>query len=139
MVEDPTEETSAVPRWKIPPQKILSDDCVVYVGRVIEDDEITDPGTAYKVHEGEYVELFPCRSLKEIILLNELAESSNLRALSEELAKRVLAWNWTGMDYEPYPQPHNSPETIQDLTDDEFAWLLQAVKGKETSAARKNA
>ena len=52
-----------VTKWKILPVRIESDDCEVHGGRVIEDGEIKDPGTAYKVHKGEWVELLPCRSL----------------------------------------------------------------------------
>ncbi len=50
------------PNWKIPPQRIPSDDCAVYEGRVIVDGEIKESGTAYHVHKGEWVELFPFRS-----------------------------------------------------------------------------
>ena len=131
-------------KWKIPPVRIESDDCVVYVGRVIDDGEIKDEGTAYHVHEGEWIELLPCRSLAEVMALSDMAAmafegAGSLRKLCLELSKRVTAWNWTGMDSEPLDQPYNTPAVLECLTDDELLWLLSAAQGKETSATRKNA
>ena len=100
-------ESVPEPKWKIPPQRIESDDCTVYVGREIEDGEITDEGTPYKVHEGEYVELFPVRSLKELMALTDIGNNTagSLRTLCIELSQRIMEWDWTGMDGKPLPQP----------------------------------
>lgn len=154
MVET-TKKASAAPangiaeptqKWKIPPVHIESDDCAVYVGRVIEDGEVTEEGTPYYVHQGEWVELIPCRTLAELMALTDIGNmaqegADSLRKLCQELAKRITAWNWTGMDTEapPMPQPYNAPEVLEGLTDDELMWLMAAAKGKETSADRKNA
>ena len=134
-------ESVPEPKWKIPPQRIESDDCTVYVGREIEDGEITDEGTPYKVHEGEYVELFPVRSLRELMALTDIGNNTagSLRTLCIELSQRIMEWDWTGMDGKPLPQPYNAPDVLERLTDDELMWLMQAVKGKETTATRKNA
>ena len=135
---------AASPKWKIPPERILSDDCAVYVGRVIEDGEIKDEGTAYHVHEGEWVEMLPCRSLSELLALTDVEKAAQngadyLRILCQELSQRVTAWNWTGMAGEALPEPYNAPAVLERLTDDELMWLLSAAKGNETSDARKNA
>ena len=124
--------------WKIPPARIQSDDCAVYVGREIVDGEITNQGTPYYVHAGEWVELHPCRSLKEIMALSSVAAASTdgLHVLCAQLAKRLVAWDWTGMDGEPLPPP--SVDVLEELTDDEVMWLLSAAQGAETSVERKN-
>ena len=130
------------PNWKIPPSRIPSDDCVVHIDRVVEDGEIIDEGIAYHVHKGEWVELMPARTLAEVMALSDIAASASagasLRTLCAELSKRVVAWDWTGMDSEPLPQPYHSPDVLEQLTDDEVMWLLGAVKGKETVEVRKN-
>ena len=142
--EETTEPTSTPPNWKIPPTKVASDDCDIYVGRVIEDGEITQEGTPYYVHEGEWVDLIPCRSLAEVMALSDIGASAQsgsgaLRELCQVLSERIVAWNWTDMATEPLPQPHNTPAVLERLTDDELMWLLSAAQGKETTAARKNA
>ena len=137
-------------KWKIPPDRIKSDDCTVKIGRVIVDGEITEAGTEWPVHTGEWVEVLPTRSLAEVMALDTMArmagtevdtaEASNtMKALCLELSERVVAWNWTGMDGVALPQPYRAPEVLEHLTDDEVIWLLSAVRGNETSAARKNA
>lgn len=138
---DKAANTNGTTKWKIPPDKIESDDCVVYVGRVVEDGEIKEEGEAYHVHEGEWVELLPVRSLAELITLSDMVTNSaeSLRTLCQELSQRVISWTWTGMDNVPLAQPYGNPAVIEKLTDDEVLWLLDAAKGKETSAARKNA
>jgi len=132
-------------KWKIPPTRVESDDCVVYVGRVIEGGEIKSAGTAYHVHEGEWVDLLPCRSLAEIMALADVATAAlngaeSIRTLCQELSQRIISWNWTGMEKGAVlPQPHNDPGVLERLTDDELMWLIAAAQGKETEAARKNA
>jgi len=130
-------------KWKIPPTQVASDDCAIYVGRVIEDGEITEDGTPYYVHEGEWIEIFSTQNLSETMALidmkNMVAEGSGaLRKLCHELSQRIVAWNWTDNGGEPLPQPHNDPEALERLTNDELMWLMGAVDGKETSVDRKN-
>lgn len=129
------------PQWKIPPVRVESDDCTVYVDTVIEDGEIIDKGTPYQVHVGEWVEVFPARSLAEQVAMGDISATStdSLRLLCGELSKRIYDWDWTGNDKQPLPKPYNSPETLMALTDDELVWLMSAAKGRETKADRKNA
>lgn len=142
---EPVVDPETTSKWKIPPTRVASDDCVVYVGRVIEDGEIKDAGTAYHVHEGEWVELLPCRSLAEIMALSDIAMSAlngteSLRTLCQTLSQRIVSWNWTGMEKGvALPQPHDDAGVLEQLTDDELMWLMAAAQGKETEAVRKNA
>ena len=125
--------------YKIPPVKVLSDDCTVYIGRVIEDGKIKEPGTGYKVHEGEWVELFPAMSLAEIKAITDIAAAGALDKLCDELSKRIVSWNWTDNFGVALAQPHKNPDVIFSVTDDELMWLLSASKGEETANERKNA
>ena len=130
-------------KWKIPPTRVPSDDCAIYVGREIEDGEITVEGTPYNVHTGEWVELFLTQSLAEMMALvdmrNMVEEGAGaLRKLCQELAVRIVEWNWTDNAGDALPQPHNAPEVLERLSNDELMWLMGAVQGKETSADRKN-
>jgi hypothetical protein len=129
-------------KWKIPPTRIESDECVIYTGRVIDVDtrEITEQGTPHYVHVGEWVELIPCQSLKELIALQDIQDnaSGSLKTLCDELSKRVTDWNWTGIDGEALPQPYKAPDVLEGLITDELMWLLSVVKGGETSDTRKN-
>ncbi len=139
-------------KWKIPPTRVKSDDCAVYVGRVIEDGEVTEEGTAYYVHKGEWVELIPTQKLKELISLAKILGSSDaadtkdqvvgqadaLENLCEALSKRIVSWNWTDNEGTLLPQPYKAPGVLEDLDNDELMWLLSAAQGKETSEDRKN-
>ncbi len=153
MVKEKMVEELMETKGKIPPTRVLSDDCAVYVGRVIEDGEITVEGTAYHVHKDEWVELLPTANLEEMFALAGVVGSTNaedpkvmivesanaLRQLCHSLSERVVSWNWTDNYRKSLPQPHNAPEVLMRLTNDELMWLMSAVEGKETSADRKNA
>ena len=134
-----TQEAKAI-KWKIPPVRVDSDDCEVRIGRVIEDGEITNEGTPWKVHTGEWIEVMPAQSIGEILALTEIMDntSASLRTICTELSRRVVGWNWTGMDSEPLPQPYMNPKVLEELTDDELMWVMGATKGRETTAERKN-
>lgn len=128
---------------KIPAKRIDSSDCIVYPSRVIEGGVIVDQGEGFAVHEGEWVEIIPVRSLKENFGLLSLIKDdkqkigSALIDICETLSKRITGWNWTDNNGEDLPNPHNKPEILHELTEDEIAWLMTAVKG-ETPGGRKN-
>ena len=46
-------------KMKIPATKVLSDDCTITTGQVIEDGETIDAGVQHFVHQGEWVEVMP--------------------------------------------------------------------------------
>jgi len=132
---------------KIPPKRVPSDDCAIYVGRKIEGDKIVAQGEPYYVHKGEWVEILPITSVGEAIAISRMLGlnikqadkiAEGLNQLCEGLAKRVINWNWTGMDSKPLPKPYNKPEVIKSLTEDELVWLAITSQG-ESPGERKNA
>jgi len=132
-------------KMKIPATKVLSDECFISTGQVIEDGEIIDAGTPYYVHQGEWVEVMPVLTVKEVMQLSRLQNGSNnpealgdnLTALCVELSHRLVAWNWTDLMGEPMEQPFNRPDVLEGLSSDELMWLVSATSGSETADARK--
>ena len=128
---------------KIPAKKILSDECSINIGRVIENEEIVDEGQDYFIHKGEWVEIVPVMSVKEVLQLSRLQNTvdgqfgNSLQELCVQLSKRILAWNWTDLSGEPLPQPFNHPEILEDLSSDELLWLVNATGVSESADDRK--
>jgi hypothetical protein len=130
---------------KIPTQKIKSDDCAVNIGQVFEEGEVTNPGTPHYVHKGEWVEIIPVMTVKEVTELSNLqaatstpgALGKSMTKLCEELSKRVIAWNWTDMMGENMDQPYKNPSVLEDLTSDELMWLINATSDRESIEDRK--
>ena len=123
--EKSVEELMETTKWKIPPTRVASDDCAIYLDRVIEDGEIIEEGTAHYIHKDEWVELFPMQNLKQLIALAKVVRSSDgdakdmilsqaegLRELCEALSKRIVSWNWTDNGGEPLPQPYKAPDVL---------------------------
>ena len=146
-------------KLKIPAQRVPSDDCLIYVGRVIGDGCIIEQGTPYAVHKGEWVEVLRLGAIRQYLALMHLTQGAALASkeldevnqvevatgmenalndLCHELAQRVIRWNWTGMDGKPLPQPYQNDQAIKDLTEDELIWLAQVAQG-EGPGQRKNA
>lgn len=63
-------------------------------------------------------------------------EEQIIEMTDELLAEHVLAWNWVDEDGNPLPQPHGNLDVIDDLTDEEFAFLGEVIGGSEQD--RKN-
>ena len=130
---------------KIPTTIILSDECSISIGQVIEDGEVKDPGVAHFIHTGEYVEILPVMSVKEVMHISRLQNSindtaqldTNLTNLCKELSKRIVSWDWTNMMGEPMEQPYNRPEVLEDLSSEELMWLMSATGAGESADARK--
>ena len=133
------------PKSKLPTIQIPSDDCIVSIGQVVEDGEIKDEGTPYYVHEGEWIEVIPVMTVREVLQLSKLQAGmsgdnnigDNLGMLCVELSKRIMAWNWTDMMGEPLAQPYKNPEVLEEVTSEELLWLVSATSQTETPAARK--
>ena len=133
---------------KIPPKRVPSDDCAVYVGRKVSTKGIiTTKGEPYYVHEGEWVEVVPVITIQDSIVLDRLLRAaregdetqaeSNLLSLCDLIAEKVLAWNWTDLSGKKMPKPHGNPEVIKLLTADELAYL-QLILAGEAPGERKN-
>ena len=56
-------------KFKIPTLKIDSSDCVIHIGQVIENGEITKTGEPHKIHENEWVEVLPVLTIEETLAL----------------------------------------------------------------------
>lgn len=133
---------------KIPTQCILSDDCMVEIGQIVENGEIIQPGVEYPVHQGEWVEVIPVLTIAEITTLSEMRALTQdddgakvgdaFHRLCASLSLKIVAWNWTDMLGEPYPQPFRNPEVLENLTPDEIVWLVGAITERETGEQRKN-
>ena len=140
------------PRFKIAPRRVKSDDCLIYPDRQVSDaGEITSQGEGVAVHVGEWVEILPVQSMRELIAIGRIASQVNsdtemvdragqsgegLYLLCQALADRVTAWNWTGNTGQPLPQPYKRPEVLTALSNDELMHLVQAARG-ETPDERK--
>jgi len=130
---------------KIPAQKVLSDDCSISVGQVVEDGEIVQQGVPHFVHKGEWVEILPVMTVKEVMQISRLQNAGtdgsqlgqNLTDLCKELARRVISWNWTDLMGEPMEQPYNRPDVLEGLSSEELMWLMGATGGGESADARK--
>tara|TARA_Y100000310_G_C20464898_1_gene707136 strand:+ start:454 stop:924 length:471 start_codon:yes stop_codon:yes gene_type:complete len=130
---------------KIPTIKVLSDECAINVGQVIEDGEITEPGIPHYVHEGEWVEVLPVMSVREVMSISRLQTSAsdssklgeNLTSLCNELSHRIIAWNWTDIMGEPMEQPYNRADVLEGLSSEELMWLMTATGSGESADARK--
>jgi len=132
---------------KVPTKRLSSDDCLVYINRVIEDGKVTNRGDPFAAHEGEWVEIIQVGSIRQYLALSKLASvSSNgnlgnleiaLNDLCKEVSQRIVDWNWTDMAGKAMPKPYRKPEIISELTEDELLWLIRAVQG-ETPGERKN-
>ena len=133
------------PKSKIPTIKVASDDCTVSVGQVVKDGEVVDEGTAYPVHEGEWIEVIPLMTVREVLHLSHLQAGigeggdigDNLSMLCQELSKRILSWNWTDLMGETLEQPYKNPSVLEDITSEELLWLVTATTQTETGEDRK--
>ena len=132
-------------KFKIPPRKIDSSDCVVHVGQKIEDGKIVDEGDAFHIHEGEWVKIVPYVSMKESMALVNIANLStdsgtdslkSLQDMCSAFSERVFDWNWTDNIGQPMPKPYKNPEVLMNLQNEELIWLVSVSMG-ETPTEKK--
>ena len=130
---------------KIPATKVMSDECSINIGQVVADGEITNPGTPYFVHQGEWVEILPVITVAEVMNISRLQNAAsdtvgldqNLSSLCKELSKRIIAWNWTDLMGEKMEQPYNRPDVLERLASEELMWLMSAASSQESADERK--
>lgn len=141
------------PKPKVKTLRILSDDCVVYIGRKIVGGEVSEQGEPNYPHKGEWLEVLPIESIEGYLAVGSIAAIANeeipdnekilamdkaVERLGLELARRVVAWNWTDWMGIPLPEPYGNPDLFRSLSTDELMYLQGAVRG-ETPGERKNA
>ena len=139
-------------QFKVPPRRVKSDDCLLYLNRVISEDgkKVTN-GEGIAIHAGEWVDVVPVQSMRELISMGRIASQVSsetedvdrvsksgeaLHALCAALAARITAWNWTDNSGAPLPQPYKQADVLADLSNDELMYLVQASRG-ETPEERK--
>ena len=130
---------------KIPAIRVKSDDCAISVGQVVEGGEVVDQGTPHYVHKGEWVEILPVITVKEVMQISKLQNAGdnasglgeNLSLLCKELSRRGIKWNWTDLMGEPIDQPYDRPDILEGLSSEELMWLMGAASGGESADARK--
>jgi hypothetical protein len=133
-------------KFKIPPKKIDSSDCVVHIGQRIQEGKIVEEGESFAVHENEWVKIIPVTTMGESLALMNITSidtetganaQKSFDVLCESLSKRVVDWNWTGIDNELMPKPYKNPQVFKDLQNEELIWLVSASVG-ETPGEQKN-
>ena len=133
---------------KIEPFKVKSDDCVVTVG-----------GREYRPHVGEWIEIIPGLTVRELDVMQALkAVETQMAAIDGDadqsaqeiviikgsldeviglLKRRVVKWNWTDDTGAKHPQPVDRPDVFTDLHTHEVYYLASVVMG-EAPDAEKN-
>ena len=142
-----TQERSGV---KVPTEKILSDDCIVHLGMVIEDGEVTNQGEEMFPHQGEWVEILTVGNIGEVIAVSKLqgladrpteesliALGHHFEGLCHSLSQRVISWNWTSMLGLPMEQPMNRPDVLAGLTGEELVYLATLTASPMSAETRK--
>ena len=141
------------PKVKIPPVRIDTSDCEVFVGRVIEDGEIVPgkEGTGYMVHKGESVWAIPLSSLGAWLGLSGVTPDGDseedavtqlagievgFTSLCVALSKRIVSWDWTDLGGDPLSQPWKRPEVFRELSVDELIFLAGAINREGTDEAK---
>ena len=130
---------------KIPASRIKSDECAINIGQVVEDGEVINAGVPHYIHQGEWVDILPVMTVKEVVNLSRLQVSGsdpgvlgqNFTELCRELSRRIIGWNWTDMMGESMEQPYNRPDVLEGLSSEELMWLMSATSGGDSADARK--
>jgi len=130
--------------FKIKPKEVDSSDCIIHIGQKIEEGKIVEMGEPVKLHENEWVKVLPIITIKESLALGTFRNSAEEGELSvamdsicESLAKRVVDWNWTGIDGDPLAKPYKNSEVFKELYNEELLWLITATMGETESEQKK--
>jgi len=130
--------------FKIKPKEVDSSDCIIHIGQKIEEGKIVEMGEPVKLHENEWVKVLPVITIKESLALGTFRNSAEENELSvamdsicKSLARRVVDWNWTGVDGELLAKPYKNPEVFKELYNEEILWLITTTSG-ETKGEEKN-
>ncbi len=132
--------------------RIPSDECTVTVG-----------GKEYHVHRGQAVEIVGTRSVGEMKAswaFNRLSveidavkvaddatdkakDEANAKTMAlledhydgllEWMAKRIVTWDWTGLNGLPLPIPDGTPGPLLALSPEELFYLMRILRGEGTA------
>lgn len=103
----------------------------------VASDEVQGEGSWVEVRRMKWGEIKSLsKKQREIKAGGDETADMAIEVSDELLAEHVLAWNWVGEDGEPLPQPHRNVAAMDDLTDEEFSFLADAIAGDERR--RKN-
>ena len=130
---------------KIPASRIKSDECAINIGQVVEDGEVINAGVPHYIHQGEWVDILPVMTVKEVVNLSRLQVSGsvpgvlgqNFTELCRELSRRIIGWNWTDLMGNDLEQPYDRPDVLEQLSSDELLWLVSATTNQESPNERK--
>jgi hypothetical protein len=88
--------------------------------------------------EGSWIEVsrLTVGEAREADRLRKDPDADSFEAVGDIYKKHVRAWNWVDDDGEPLPLPADDPDVINDLTDQEFAFISDCLVGSEEE--RKN-
>jgi|TARA_Y100000310_G_scaffold276879_1_gene294340 hypothetical protein len=122
------------PKWKVAPKRVPADDCII----TVEGEEIA-------VHKGEWIEIIPVGTLRTYTALLRVqnlvlddSDSQVLHDLCEEVAERVIAWNFTGLDGKNLAKPYQNARVIEGLTSEEVAWIVKILQGESPGERKKD-
>lgn len=127
----------AIPKYKIPPRRVPSDDYSVALD-----------GTMFFPHEGEWIEIQPLQNLGRLMRLSDAwgrlsdREGNPTQAFEDictELSQVIVGWNWTDNAGQPMPQPHNRPDVIKAVDSMELVYLYAKARNFELEENTKNA
>tara|TARA_R110002020_G_scaffold138674_9_gene309170 strand:+ start:648 stop:1124 length:477 start_codon:yes stop_codon:yes gene_type:complete len=135
----------ATKKFKIPPKKIDSSDCVVHIGQRISDGAVIEKGDPYKIHEEEWVKVIPIVTMGESIALMNVSNLSadgeganeSFETICSALANKIVDWNWTDISGEELPKPYKNPSVFKELNTEELVYLVTISTG-ETPSEQKN-
>lgn len=91
--------------------------------------------------EGSWVELSKLtwgeiKAMRKVVEETEGNADLQFEAGEDRIIKHVLDWNWADEDGNPLPKPQDDPSVFDDLTDEEFGFLADAMVG--SAEERKN-
>lgn len=112
---------------------------------VADDLEIEEDGETYRPHAGENVTFRGRMTVGDYLNALSLAsfDETHLEGadavfdeMLENLALRIVSWDWTGDYNESLPPP--TPKVLRGLSFEELSWLIQKANGARTAEQSKN-
>ena len=83
--------------------------------------------------EGSYIRIVQLK-VRKIREMRERVEAEKMDMFEvglELVEDQVLEWNWVGDDGEPLPQVKDSPEVLNELTEEEATFIVNQLIGAD--------